>query len=90
MACDRNRRYAAIHLVFGVAPAFRFIKDAGWFRPFPEAGARTLTHAELTPDRSLSSAFQFADMVGVSAQFGDHQNYQAARSVFATAACEDQ
>jgi lipid A 3-O-deacylase len=64
---------------FGVTPVFRIIKDTGWIRPFFEAGVgvRGLTHVELTPDRTLSSAFQFADMVGVGAQFGDHQNYQA-------------
>jgi hypothetical protein len=25
----------------------------------------------------MSSSFQFADLVGVGAQFGEHQNYQA-------------
>jgi lipid A 3-O-deacylase len=64
---------------FGVTPVFRIIKDTGWIRPFFEAGigVRLLSHVELTPDRTLSSAFQFADMVGVGAQFGEHQNYQA-------------
>ncbi|WP_343665936.1 acyloxyacyl hydrolase [Paraburkholderia tropica] len=64
---------------FGVTPVFRIIKDTGWIRPYFEAGVgvRMLTHVELTPDRTLSSAFQFADMLGVGAQFGAHQNYQA-------------
>ncbi|WP_027815059.1 acyloxyacyl hydrolase [Paraburkholderia bannensis] len=64
---------------FGVTPVFRFIKDSGWIRPFIEAGVgiRVLTHVELTPDRTMSTAFQFADMVGIGAQFGEHQNYQA-------------
>ncbi|WP_310631996.1 MULTISPECIES: acyloxyacyl hydrolase [unclassified Paraburkholderia] len=64
---------------FGVTPVFRIIKDTGWIRPFIEAGVgvRMLTHVELTPDRTLSSAFQFADLVGIGAQFGEHQNYQA-------------
>jgi lipid A 3-O-deacylase len=64
---------------YGVTPVFRFIKDTGWFRPFIEAGVgvRLLSHVALTGDRTLSTAFQFADMVGVGAQFGEHQNYQA-------------
>lgn len=64
---------------FGLTPVFRIIKDTGWFRPFIEAGVgvRLLTHARQTPDRTLSSAFQFADLVGIGAQFGAHQNYQA-------------
>jgi lipid A 3-O-deacylase len=64
---------------FGLTPMFRIIKDTGWIRPFFEAGVgvRLLSHVYLTPDRTLSSAFQFADTVGVGAQFGAHQNYQA-------------
>lgn len=64
---------------FGLTPVFRIIKDTGWFRPYFEAGigVRVLTHARQTVDRSMSSAFQFADLVGVGAQFGEHQNYQA-------------
>lgn len=64
---------------FGLTPMFRFIKSAGWFRPYVEAGVgvRLLSHVRETQDRSFSSAFQFADTVGVGAQFGDHQNYQA-------------
>ncbi|MEI7297889.1 acyloxyacyl hydrolase [Paraburkholderia tropica] len=64
---------------FGVTPVFRIIKDTGLIRPFFEAGVgvRLLSHVYLTPDRTMSSAFQFADMVGIGAQFGEHQNYQA-------------
>lgn len=64
---------------FGVTPVFRIIKDTGWFRPFFEAGVgvRLISHVRQTPDRTMSSSFQFADMVGVGAQFGEHQNYQA-------------
>ncbi|KLU22725.1 deacylase [Caballeronia mineralivorans PML1(12)] len=64
---------------FGLTPMFRFIKSSGWFRPYVEAGVgvRLLSHVRETPDRTFSSSFQFADVVGVGAQFGAHQNYQA-------------
>ncbi|CAM2189798.1 Lipid A deacylase [Paraburkholderia sacchari] len=64
---------------FGVTPVFRIIKDSGWFRPFFEAGigVRLLSHVQLTGDRTMSTAFQFANLVGVGAQFGEHQNFQA-------------
>lgn len=64
---------------FGVTPVFRFIKDTGWFKPFIEAGVgiRFLSHLRQTPDRATSTSFQFASMVGVGAQFGEHGNYQA-------------
>lgn len=64
---------------FGLTPVIRFIKSAGWFRPYFEAGAgvRLLSHVRETDDRTLSSSFQFADLVGVGAQFGGHQQYQA-------------
>ena len=64
---------------FGLTPVFRFIKSSGWFRPYVEAGVgvRLLSHVRETQDRTFSSSFQFADMVGVGAQFGAHQNYQA-------------
>ncbi|HTH60432.1 MAG TPA: acyloxyacyl hydrolase [Paraburkholderia sp.] len=63
---------------FGVTPVFRIIKDAGWCRPYFEAGAgvRVLSHARETADITLSSAFQFTEIVGVGAQFGAHQHYQ--------------
>lgn len=64
---------------FGFTPVFRIIKDTGYIRPFFEAGVgvRLLNGVEETPDRTMSSSFQFADMVGVGAQFGARQNYQA-------------
>lgn len=64
---------------YGVTPVFRFIKDTGWFKPFFEAGvgARFLSHVRQTPDRTTSTSFQFADMVGVGVQFGEHGIYQA-------------
>lgn len=63
---------------FGVTPVVRFIKSAGYFRPFIEAGVgvRLLTHPRISSNYTLSTAFQFADMVGVGAQFGEHQQYQ--------------
>lgn len=64
---------------FGFTPVLRFEKGSGWFRPYLEAGAgvRMLSHVRETDDRTFSSSFQFADMVGIGAQFGEHQNYQA-------------
>ncbi|WP_044041051.1 acyloxyacyl hydrolase [Caballeronia insecticola] len=64
---------------FGITPVVRFVKSAGYFRPFIEAGVgvRLLSHARITQDFTVSTAFQFADMVGVGMIFGDKQNYQA-------------
>ncbi|MEX3606233.1 MAG: acyloxyacyl hydrolase [Burkholderia sp.] len=64
---------------FGVTPVFRFIKRSGAIRPFFQAGAGLclLTHPTIATNYTMSTAFQFADMVGVGAQFGDHQQYQA-------------
>ncbi|RAS33170.1 lipid A 3-O-deacylase PagL [Paraburkholderia bryophila] len=64
---------------FGLTPVLRFVKSSGSFRPYIEAGVgvRLLSHVDETPDRSVSSSFQFADMVGLGAQFGLRQNYQA-------------
>jgi lipid A 3-O-deacylase len=64
---------------FGVTPVLRFVKSSGYFRPFVEAGVgvRVLSHARITNDYTLSSGFQFADMVGVGMIFGQKQNYQA-------------
>lgn len=63
---------------FGFTPVVRFEKSAGYIRPFVEAGAgvRILTHARFTDSYTLSSAFQFADMVGVGASFGSRQQYE--------------
>ena len=63
---------------FGVTPIVRFIRGEGAIRPFVEAGVgvRLITHPRISSSYTLSSAFQFADMVGVGAQFGGHQQYQ--------------
>lgn len=64
---------------FGLTPVLRFVRSSGWIRPYFEAGVgvRLLSHVDETPDRSYSSSFQFADMVGVGAEFGTRQHYQA-------------
>jgi lipid A 3-O-deacylase len=56
---------------FGLTPVLRFVKSSGSFRPYIEAGVgvRLLSHVDETPDRSVSSSFQFADMVGLGAQY---------------------
>lgn len=63
---------------FGVTPVFRLVKSSGWLRPYIEAGigVRMLSHVRETANRTLSSSFQFADMVGVGAQLGEGQNYR--------------
>jgi lipid A 3-O-deacylase len=63
----------------GITPVFRFIKSSGLIRPYFEAGVgvRVISHPRITENYTMSSAFQFADMVGVGAAFGEHQNYQA-------------
>lgn len=64
---------------FGVNPLVRFIKDSGAIRPYIEAGAgvRGLTHPTINDGYSLGTAFQFTEIVGVGAQFGSHQQYEA-------------
>ncbi|SAL25603.1 deacylase [Caballeronia choica] len=66
-------------LEIGVTPVLRFVKSAGYIRPFIEAGVgiRLLSHTRITETFSVGSVFQFADMVGIGAIFGAHQNYQA-------------
>ncbi|WP_323122965.1 acyloxyacyl hydrolase [Burkholderia alba] len=63
----------------GATPVFRFIKGSGAIRPFFEAGAgiRFLSHPTISTHYSMSTSFQFADMVGIGAQFGNRQQYQA-------------
>ncbi|WP_175914965.1 MULTISPECIES: acyloxyacyl hydrolase [Burkholderia] len=63
---------------FGATPMFRFIKSAGQVRPFVEAGAgiRFLTSPTISNKLSLATSFQFVDVVGVGAQFGERQQYQ--------------
>jgi lipid A 3-O-deacylase len=64
---------------FGVQPMVRFIKSAGAVRPFIEAGAgvRGLSRVTIKDGYSMGTAFQFTEIVGVGAQFGGHQQYQA-------------
>ena len=64
---------------FGVTPVFRFIKSSGAIRPYVEAGVgvRLLSQPSISSHYTMSSAFQFADMVGVGASFGGRQQYQA-------------
>ncbi|WP_240655573.1 acyloxyacyl hydrolase [Paraburkholderia phosphatilytica] len=64
---------------FGIEPVIRIIKDSGAIRPYIEAGAgvRVLTHPRITSTYTVSTAFQFADIVGVGAEFGGHQQYLA-------------
>ena len=63
----------------GVTPFVRFIKDTGAVRPYIEGGAglRGLTHPTINAGYTLSTAFQFTEVVGVGAQFGSHQQYEA-------------
>lgn len=64
---------------FGIQPMVRFIKDQGAIRPYIEAGVglRLLSHPTISDEYTLSTAFQFTEVVGVGAQFGAHQQYQA-------------
>ncbi|MBN3759207.1 acyloxyacyl hydrolase [Burkholderia sp. Ac-20365] len=64
---------------FGLTPVVRFIKNSGAIRPYVEAGVgvRLLSHPSISSHYTMSSAFQFADMVGVGASFGGRQQYQA-------------
>ena len=64
---------------FGVTPVLRFIKSSGSIRPYVEAGVgvRLLSHPSISSHYTMSSAFQFADMVGVGASFGSRQQYDA-------------
>ncbi len=63
----------------GLTPVVRFIKSSGLIRPYVEAGVgvRLLTSPTISRSYTLSTTFQFANMVGVGAQFGGHQQYQA-------------
>ena len=63
----------------GAQPMLRFIRDGGAIRPYIEAGAgvRVLSHPTITDTYTVSTAFQFMEVVGIGAQFGTHQQYQA-------------
>ncbi|NPT40522.1 outer membrane beta-barrel protein [Paraburkholderia sp. 1N] len=77
---DESGRARSSIWEFGVTPVVRFIRSSGWFRPYVEVGVgvRLLSHVRETDDRTFSSSFQFADLVGVGFQFGERQNYQVA------------
>ena len=61
-----------------MTPVVRFIKDTGAVRPYIEAGAgvRGLSQSRINDGYDLSSALQFAEVVGVGAQFGSRQQYE--------------
>jgi lipid A 3-O-deacylase len=62
----------------GVNPVVRLVKNGGDVRPYFEIGAglRGLTHAVISTNYSLSTAFQFTEFVGVGLAFGQRQQYQ--------------
>jgi lipid A 3-O-deacylase len=64
---------------FGATPVFRIGRSVGLIRPFFEAGVgvRALSHPSIGEGNgyTMSSAFQFADMVGFGAQFGERQQW---------------
>lgn len=64
---------------FGATPVIRFVRSSGNVRPFVEAGigVRLLSHPSISETYTLSSAFQFADMVGIGVQFGSKQQFQS-------------
>jgi lipid A 3-O-deacylase len=63
----------------GVQPVLRFVKGSGEIRPYIEGGAgmRVLSHPTIATNFSVATAFQFTELIGVGAQFGDRQQYQA-------------
>lgn len=63
---------------FGLTPVFRFERASGAIRPYIEAGVgvRLLSHEHISDGYALSTAFQFADMVGVGLKFGKDGRYQ--------------
>jgi hypothetical protein len=63
----------------GITPVLRFIRSSGAIRPYIEVGAgvRYISHPRISDTFTLSTAFQFATMAGVGAQFGGRQQYQA-------------
>lgn len=62
----------------GVTPILRFVKNSGAVRPFIEGGVglRLLSHPTISDDYTMSTAFQFTDVIGFGASFGGHQEYQ--------------
>ncbi|GGY17589.1 acyloxyacyl hydrolase [Paludibacterium paludis] len=62
----------------GVTPVLRLTRRYGDIRPYAEAGVgvRLLSHVRLSDTHTLSSAFQFADMIGAGLQAGNRQQYR--------------
>lgn len=58
---------------FGYSPVLRLERPVGNSTLFAEAsiGVRLLSHFRLSPDITMSTAFQFADMIGAGVQFGN-------------------
>ncbi len=63
---------------FGITPVIRFGKTGGALRPYVEAGVgfRVLTGTQLNDHYDISTAFQFADMIGAGFAFGPRGQYQ--------------
>lgn len=61
-------------LELGYSPVFRLQRPVpGVARTFfveASIGVRLLSHTRVAPDRSLSTAFQFSDMIGMGLQWG--------------------
>lgn len=65
---------------FGYTPMFRLqwgTPGSDSWSPFMEAGVgvRLLSHTRLSPDTSMSSAFQFSDTIGAGVQFGNQGRF---------------
>ncbi len=62
----------------GLTPVFLYAKNTGSIRPYIEAGIgiRLLSRARMTDDYTLSTRFQFADMLGVGVTFGPSLRYK--------------
>lgn len=65
---------------FGYSPVLRFERPLGGRTAFfveASIGARLLSHTRLSPTRSVSTAFQFSDQLGVGLQWGESGNQAA-------------
>lgn len=62
---------------FGLSPVLRFERNKGYFRPYVEGsvGIRFLSHPSFASNYTMSSSFQFADMLGVGLAFGNKEQY---------------
>lgn len=61
----------------GVSPMFRIEYRAWEIVPYIEAGigVRVLSHTQVSDEHRFSSAFQFADTIGVGVSMGDRQQF---------------